>query len=577
MAAVVAALDHYTPKRIGENGQEEYDWSHDENEKIVQLFFQLNRCSKENMIELATQYKNLLDPAIRNKNDEMVMILSKLVAQTRDLVDGKGEYALSWHLLNVLDQLGLDNVCCSLIYYFVHDIDDEEVTNKHPLGSWRDIKYLWSSFTWSEITSNYMINLVNEQVYKDYESVLRGNGESISLVGKWAPREKSQFSKFFKALANNYFQHYIETAEGARNYNKSRIDRASRKAYTDYRKVLSKLNRYLDTTQIKQCEGNYCSINYDNVTSVTLNKQRYAFKNQNKDGTTKHPYNQDRILAANQYTSWIANKIKNNETIKGSRIGVNDMVKSAVELKHSANDDLKSQLNSQWADGNKTIGMLKNCVAMCDVSGSMMTDEAFNAAVGLSLRISDNSNIGKGRVMTFTNKPSWIKLGTGKHDFVDNVYKIVNSNPGYNTNFTAALELLLEACVAANCSSEEVGSMVLIILSDMQIDYPGNEPLNDSMWSLIEEKFASKGYNKIPHILFWNLRVTNGFPTLSTQRGASMFSGYSPALLNLFCNKGTKFLEDVTPFKMMLELLNNNRYKKCCLDNHTVTFQTIFD
>ena len=31
--------------------------------------------------------------------------------------------------------------------------------SKHPYGSWRDIKYLWSNYTWSEYISNYMIKL----------------------------------------------------------------------------------------------------------------------------------------------------------------------------------------------------------------------------------------------------------------------------------------------------------------------------------------------------------------------------------------------------------------------------------
>ena len=39
-----------------------------------------------------------------------------------------------------------------------------------------------------------------------------------------------------------------------------------------------------------------------------------------------------------------------------------------------------------------------------------------------------------------------------------------------------------------------------------------------------------------------------------------MFSGYSPALLNNFCNKGKEFLDDITPWNMLQELLNHERY-----------------
>jgi hypothetical protein len=66
---------------------------------------------------------------------------------------------------------------------------------------------------------------------------------------------------------------------------------------------------------------------------------------------------------------------------------------------------------------------------------------------------------------------------------------------------------------------------------------------------------------KPPHILFWNLRSTNGFPTLSTQRNCSMMSGFSPALLNLFCEKGINALQSCTPWALLEKSLENARYR----------------
>ena len=65
----------------------------------------------------------------------------------------------------------------------------------------------------------------------------------------------------------------------------------------------------------------------------------------------------------------------------------------------------------------------------------------------------------------------------------------------------------------------------------------------------------------MPHILFWNLRSTSGFPTLTTQKGASMFAGFSPALLNMFCERGVDGLKEMTPWKMLNETLNHARYR----------------
>ena len=63
-----------------------------------------------------------------------------------------------------------------------------------------------------------------------------------------------------------------------------------------------------------------------------------------------------------------------------------------------------------------------------------------------------------------------------------------------------------------------------------------------------------------PHIVFFNLRKTNGFPVLSTQKNTTMMSGYSANLLNAFCDKGIDALSEFSPYKMVHEILNNERY-----------------
>ena len=67
----------------------------------------------------------------------------------------------------------------------------------------------------------------------------------------------------------------------------------------------------------------------------------------------------------------------------------------------------------------------------------------------------------------------------------------------------------------------------------------------------MEKKYADAGMQlwgkpfTPPHILFWNLRATTGFPCTSNQANVTMFSGFSPALLNNFCNKGLEGLKNV--------------------------------
>ena len=63
-----------------------------------------------------------------------------------------------------------------------------------------------------------------------------------------------------------------------------------------------------------------------------------------------------------------------------------------------------------------------------------------------------------------------------------------------------------------------------------------------------------------PHILFWNLRCTDGFPCLSIQTNVSMMSGFHSSLLNLFCDNGLNALQSCTPWSNLEKILSNKRY-----------------
>jgi hypothetical protein len=100
----------------------------------------------------------------------------------------------------------------------------------------------------------------------------------------------------------------------------------------------------------------------------------------------------------------------------------------------------------------------------------------------------------------------------------------------------------------------------------MQIDQ-ADKNSEQTMYDSIKLKYEATGLRlhgkpfKPPHILLWNLRSTSGFPTMSTQQNASMMSGFSPALLNLFCAQGVDALQACTPWSILTQSLENERYK----------------
>jgi hypothetical protein len=383
-------------------------------------------------------------------------------------------------------------------------------------------------------------------------------------VAKWVPREKSnKFGWIYEMLACDYFKKYMETAT-----NEKSKSNAIKKCKTDYRKLLSKLNKQIDTLQIKQCGKEWANIDFNKVTSISLTKQKHAFMNVKKNGSQRFPDDSDRAECSTHFSEHINKAIKGEIQIKGKRVGLNNFTKQALELSHSRNknDNWFQQcalLNSQWLDNGTQNGVLGNFIAMVDVSGSMDGDP-LHVAIALGIRIAEKSKLGK-RVLTFSAAPRWVNL-----EKCDNFYTMVDevnkSDFGLNTNFYAALNLILDAIVESKLSPDDVQDMVLVILSDMQID-EGDTCNTETLYDTMKQKYEDVGIRvsgkayKPPHILFWNLRSTQGFPCLTTQPNTSMISGFSPVLLNQFCNEGLTALNALTPWALLEKSLENDRYK----------------
>jgi len=574
MAEYISALDNYTLRQIGENGHVEYGWSNNLREKIVQFHFQLTRIkSKEQLNRMSVTLYNILfelKTIIRSKlesstiNDtENIMaksylsIMYKMIGQTRDIVDGKGEYQLTYMMI-----LTWYKICPELAFYALDccvGLDNQ----KHPYGSWKDIKY-FCNYCKEQGLSKYhylihhAITIANKQLRLDFTNY-ENTSNQISLIAKWLPREKSnKFGWLFDLLATNYFSNYLTTSNSEES-----MKRAILKCKTDYRKILSMLNAKLDTLQIKQCGNIWSAIDFKNVTSISLTKQKTAFLNKTKNGKQRYPQREDRIVCANNFEAFVSNSIKNNVEIKGKRLSFNDFTKEALNFRKTDCDNTEYQLlNAQWKNNSLQTKQLGKMIAMVDVSGSMEGDPMY-AAIALGIRIAEKSILGK-RVLTFSASPKWVKL-EGVDEFVDMVHIVRQSEWGMNTNFHAALDMILDAIILAKMKPEDVEDLTLVILSDMQIDQADTN--YSTMYENIRIKYSQAGIRvhgtpyKPPHILFWNLRNTNGFPTLSSQPNTSMMSGFSPALLNVFCDQGLDALQACTPWSNMEKSLNNIRYQ----------------
>ena len=618
MSSLISAIDTVseTSKQFGDNGHAEYSWSDNFKESISQFYFQLVRTSDKvvinNLMEkLSTMLNSYKSLSIEDqkKNYTLISTLYRMIAQTRDIVAGKGEYNLSYMQLVVWYQFYPELALEAVDRFVQFSMIDNKT---HPFGSWKDLKYLANyvkehepesmksnnsaflqhiiSLYYFKINSdwadlNYIYGREQRSVdqFKEYDSIIEYHmknpphdieerikyvGGNLSLVGKWCPRGSSKkFGWIFNEIAKVYADRWIATAT-----TESSKSRALRKGMTHLRKILSAINRHIDTVQVKQCSKKWSDINFNKVTSITLHKQINAFKYINNMGVRRGTLD-DRIKCSENYSAHLAAAVAGDKrhVIRGKRVDIGDIVKRAIRYQqdmkgHVASssekmihEEIRQTINLQWDDNKSQNKTLSNMIAMVDTSGSMEDDAGrpLHTAIGLGVRIAELSNIGN-RIMTFSASPTWVNLEQCM-DFCEKVEIVRNCNWGMNTNIYSALRLILDACVSSRIPSEQVENMVLVILSDMQFDQ-GDRNVTDSMMESIDYMFNTKGYKKSPHICWWNLRSTSGFPTISSKKNTTMVSGFSPVLLNTFINKGIEQLKEITPWMMMQDIMSNSRY-----------------
>ena len=580
MSSIVSAFDkHLQPKQLGEKGHVEFTWSVEPDQLITQFFFQLVRTKDTS--DLRNQLNYLLGHLRWTTNESQLLVLYKLIAQTRDIVGGKGECDLTWMQLEVWSRYYPE-----LAYQaFVHCVDgSHDALNGHQYGSWKDVKYFLAYLknNTEQGESHPLIERILKEIVVPVlqkDEMLFAEGKPVSLIGRWIPREKSskKFNWIFKRLAPLMYPEFGRLPQGGWR-NREQILKSVLKQKIHLKKLLVKLSGCeggSDTPQVKMAGKEWSKINFNTVTSVTLKKQKVAILNKTKKGEQRSTED-DRIECALNYKNHVEKALAGDKSAKvhGKRLDVGQLAKDGFTYTPYGDEDetLRKTINLQWASQAENNKGLENVpiVAMADTSGSMECDDGLpiNNSIGLSIRISEICHPAfRNRVMTFDAVPKWIKFEEGE-DFVAKASKLRHAAWGMNTDFHLAIDKMIDILVEQNIEPAAVRKLVLAVFSDMQFDcsyHNGN--IFDTAHEQIKQKFHDAGMRttwrrpyEAPHILFWNLRKTTGFPATTFTKNITFLSGYSSTLLNIFATKGIDALREVTPMTMLEELLNNPRY-----------------
>jgi len=596
-SSVVSAMDATcVPTREGENGHPEFAWNtsdsslEDLRERTVQLFFQLvrhvghPRGRMTHLKSLGEKYVSLLgDVAAFADGPEKVHLMRVLLAlptQTRDCVKGKGERDLAYALL--VAALDAGHIAEDKFLSIVHRWVGVDGTIPPPPGSWKDIVNLCGFIVeWFGNRSHPMIDhlvaLLAVQIGEDEVSLAAGNTSSISLAAKWAPRESSKKNRWlFYRLVR-----MMNPDLGPPSANPPSSPRFTGTARR-VRKSLAELNGAIGTIEVKQCGGKWAEIDPTKVPAVALQKQKTALLNEIRrkskartaaDGTPlPRKEDDDRIACAENFRGLADAAAAGDPAakVRAQRASLYDLIRDALRnVSHpgSMSDAENKLLEAQWKDNGEQVRPgLPPMIPMVDTSGSMTIDKCtpLYYAMGLGLRASEKTHPAfRHHILTFSNKPAWVNLAESSDDpppFVDRVKTLSQAPCGMNTDFYKALRLVLTQLVEHSVPPEDAKNLVLAVFSDMQIDAAQTSTgTPQAMHTRIKEMYAEHGYEP-PHILYWNLRTTDGFPAVTTEKNVTMLSGFSPVLLNVLENKGITALHEYTPFRTVAEQLDNPRF-----------------
>ncbi|KAL4298750.1 hypothetical protein HN51_049444 [Arachis hypogaea] len=385
----------------------------------------------------------------------------------------------------------------------------------------------------------------------DLELLNSGKSTAISLAAKWCPSLDSSFDRstlLCESIARRIFPRTEYEGIEEAHYAYRIRDRLRKE-------VLVPLRKILELPEVYMSEKRWDSIPYNRVASVAM--KLYKEKFMKHDGERFMEYLAD---VKSGKTTIAAGALLPHEIIQSLRyrcpFRYEDSDEYEDEYADEYEDDEVAELQwSRMVSDMLKKGKLKNCLAVCDVSGSM-DGTPMDVCVALGLLVSElNEEPWKGKVITFSANPE-LHLIEG-----NNLYSKTNfireMEFGMNTDFQRVFDRILEVAVDGKLKEDQMIKRVFVF-SDMEFDQASATPW-ETDYQAITRKYSEKGYGSaVPQIVFWNLRDSSATPVAATQQGVALVSGFSKNMMKLFMDNDG----ELTPESSMEAAISGPKYQK---------------
>jgi hypothetical protein len=628
MATFANAFNNITNKTVTENGAVVENTS---GNPILDFSHKIVRNSKQD--EIKSRIYDIMAYINKTGKVEDLHDLFVLMFHKRNPRGGEGEKAIVYSMMlelyeyypktiiNMVSLLG-DFGYYKDFYLIWEVIYTKVVEYLKPITIDSEVKAAQKFY--SEKYSPLINEIIRYSIYQrnvDLET-LKQHDKSISLIGKWIPREKSHFGKkVFWFVIQNGNVHIksvidmlvIELAKQS-GVNLNVAYSIPTYWYKKYRAGNVILNSKLDVPEIKMCASMYSDIKLEQVASKAMLQYRKAFMNEKlKEKPKQHQENTgnrfpnvlDRVTVRKNYKELLESKSFNkfkSATLEPHEI-TNKLMDSTlstmdnqalVALWESKKLDVKKHLEEMLNHIKENGGNMGNnpypnkLIPIVDVSESMTQSQnprPLDVAIALGImtaELHEDDSPFKDMIMSFTDIPKFYKFSK-ETSLLDRI-KQVNSYKGYNTNFRLAMEELLKLCITNRVIEDDIPD--LIVFTDGQFDswgprsmYTQTQP--QGQWNThhkeLVKMWSKAGYSKMPRIIYWNLRGgTPGVQTDLNHNGVQMLQGFSPNLIKFvlygesFDSVNTTFdidgkkvtmkVSSVTPWETFRAIIDQSRY-----------------
>jgi hypothetical protein len=480
-----------------------------------------------------------------------------LAFMNRNIRGGKGERDLFYTMFSHLHakQPALAEELLDLVPHF---------------GYWGDVFTLVEK---DETLKNRALILTTQKLVED-EGLMTVK-KSPSLLAKWIPREGKPLAKELATLLSKKPQIQARLA--------------------DYRKRISALNKYLQTTEIAMCADHWANIVPERVPGRCLKLHTKAFLNESLKGRgLRKPDDAGRMDCREHFQRYFAEVAKGKKVAKGAdTLYPHEIIRAVTKCQMDGSHDARNALIGAWNAfivKAKESGGLGRSIPMCDFSGSMSHGGAHGVSPlevsrALGLLISEvTTDAFKGKMLTFDSTPELVSLPEEGDIFhkVEWLNRHSHYGQGLSTDFQKAMELVLDTLVKHRVPVGQEPEN-LIVLTDMAWDaafgsnetsyYTSNRYRRNAKtapWQthiqMIRENFKrvgedmwgeGKGYT-VPRIVIWNIANScDDMHATADTEGVVMLSGWSSAMFKVLMAKG---VEITTPYKALRYQLDDEMY-----------------